>query len=127
MRIYAAIMGFVLSGACTTVSGTAVIEGKVKSWVGVNRIRVQEIWGKPTHEVTLDRESRLLQFSTQSAENPCTVVLTLNTKGEVTGTRWNGSQLSCSEFVKASPTYKDSLVKEINMAILEALDGINSF
>ncbi len=126
MRICAAIVGLALT-ACTTVSGNADVEGKVESWLGANANSIQQIWGKPTQEVGIDKDTKILQFSTQSAENPCTVVLTLNAKGEVIGTKWNGNQLSCAQFVKASPSYNDSVAKETNMAILEAIDNIKSF
>ncbi|MFY7930618.1 MAG: hypothetical protein ACOVS5_17225 [Oligoflexus sp.] len=124
MKIRAAFIGLALT-ACTTVPSAMDVEGKVDSWLGMDSKTMKSIWGEPTQEVGVGEDTKVVQYAAPSTgDDACTVVLTLNAKGEVIGTKWNGTQKSCAQFVKASPAYEASMAEETNMAILEAIDTV---
>ncbi len=126
MRFVAIVFGLALTGACTTTSNPADVEGKVDSWLGMDSSTVKETWGQPTQEVNVGADTKVVQYSSAEGEQSCRVVLTFNAQGEVVATRWTGASSECQPFVKASPAYEVSIGEETNMAILEATENLQN-
>ena len=123
MRYLVIVFGLGLTGACTTVSNQADVEGKVDSWLGMDANTVQQAWGQPTQEVNVGADTKVVQYSSAEDDKSCRVVLTFNAQGEVVATRWTGANADCQNFVKASPAYEVSMGEEAKTAILEATEN----
>jgi hypothetical protein len=126
MRFLAIVFGLALTGACTTIPHQIDVEGKVDSWLGMDANTVKQTWGEPNQEVMVGTDSKVIQYSSAEGVESCRVVLTFNAQGEVVATRWTGSEQECQTFVKASPAYEMTMGEETNMAILEAIENVQS-
>ena len=127
VKYFAILCGLFLNACVSTTIETADVEGKVESWLGMDQKTVQGLWGPPTEEVSVGQGSKVVQYQSQNEDGICTVVLTYNANGEVIGTKWTGEEQRCAGYVIASPSYSNSSFEETNMAILEAIENLESF